>query len=89
MYEPICDFSTIIVTAYGKPDLVKTREFGNPNSSAGNIELRKKIFKGAVTAYNNLVSTRAETDGQLVIEDSNDNILHVPAKELLKKLPEI
>lgn len=89
VYEPICDFSTIIVTAYGKPDLVKAREFGNPNLSAENIELRKKIFRGAVIAYNKLVSTRAETDGQLVIEDSNDNILHIPAKDLLKKPSEI
>lgn len=84
IYEPICDFSTIIVTAYGKPDLVKTREFGNPNLSAENIDLRNKIFKGATDAYKKLLNIREKENKDLVVEVDYDKVCHIPAKELLK-----
>jgi len=88
VYMPICDFTTIIVTAAGKPDLVKTREFGNENLSPEGKELRNKIFKGATEAYTKLVTARAEKNSDLVIEVDYDSIQHIPAKDLLKKLSE-
>ena len=86
VYMSICDFSTIIVTAAGKPDLVKTKEFGKGNLSSENKDLRNKIFKGATDAYKKLLDIRAKENKDLVVEVDYDKVCDIPAKELLKKI---
>jgi hypothetical protein len=54
---------------------------------AENIELRNKILKGVDKAFKELVLKSAQKNESLVIADKDGNILHVPAKELLKALP--
>jgi predicted ABC-type ATPase len=102
IYIPICDFYTIITTDNGLPEQVKTREAGqitvaidssgllvNTKSdlSPENVLLRDKILKGAREAYKNLLTTSAAKNQSLVIADEDGNIHHVPAVDLLKKLP--
>ncbi|MDB5008461.1 MAG: hypothetical protein JWP45_2854 [Mucilaginibacter sp.] len=53
-----------------------------------NIELRNKIIKGVNLAFKELVETSAEKNQKLVVADKDGNVLHVPAKELLKRLLE-
>ena len=53
-----------------------------------NIELRNKIIEGANKAYEKLVVSSAAKNENLVIADKDGNVLHVPAKDLLKKLSE-
>jgi hypothetical protein len=49
-----------------------------------NIELRNKILEGVNKAFKKLVIASAEKNEKLVIADKDGNILHVPAKDLLK-----
>jgi hypothetical protein len=51
------------------------------------IEFRNKIMEGVNKAVRQLVISSAEQNKNLVIADEDGNILHVPAKELLKTLP--
>jgi hypothetical protein len=53
-----------------------------------NLELQRKIMEGANKAYKKLVIESAERNENLVIADRDGNVLHVPAKDLLKTLPE-
>jgi len=53
-----------------------------------NVELQSKIMAGANKAYRKLVIESAERNEKLVIADRDGNVLHVPAKDLLKTLPE-
>jgi len=50
-----------------------------------NIELRNKIMEGIRMAVNELVISSAERNEKLVIADADGNVLHVPAKDLLKQ----
>jgi hypothetical protein len=49
-----------------------------------NIELQNKIMEGATRAYKKLVIATAKRNENLVIADKDGNVLHVPAKDLLK-----
>jgi hypothetical protein len=53
-----------------------------------NIELQNKIMEGVRKAVQKLVISSAEKNEKLVIADKDGNVLHVPAKELLKTLPD-
>ncbi|MBO9566301.1 MAG: hypothetical protein J7621_26240 [Niastella sp.] len=50
--------------------------------------LSEKILQGIRKAVRKLVETSAANDESLVIGDKDGNIKTVPAKELLKTLPE-
>lgn len=50
--------------------------------------LAEKILQGIRKAVRKLVETSAANDESLVIGDKDGNIKTVPAKELLKTLPE-
>ena len=54
--------------------------------SSENIDFRNKVLEGARKAYHKLVIASAEKDEKLVIADKDGNVMHVPAKELLKTL---
>ena len=49
-----------------------------------NVELRNKIMAGVNMAVRELVILSAERNEKLVIADAEGNVLHVPAKDLLK-----
>lgn len=49
-----------------------------------NIELRNKILEGVNNAFKKLVIASAKKNEKLVIADKDGNVLHVPAKDLLK-----
>jgi hypothetical protein len=49
-----------------------------------NIEFRNKVMEGVNKAVKNLVISSAEKNEKLVIADKDGNVLHVPAKDLLK-----
>jgi hypothetical protein len=51
-------------------------------------ELADKVLKGVNKALRNLVETRAANNRELVVGDEYGNFKSVPAKELLKNLPE-
>ncbi|HEY4322720.1 MAG TPA: hypothetical protein VGN20_02010 [Mucilaginibacter sp.] len=53
-----------------------------------NIELQDKIMEGANKAFKKLVISSAEKNEMLVIADKDGNVQHVPAKDLLKTLPD-
>jgi hypothetical protein len=52
---------------------------------AENVELRNKIMAGINMAVRELVISSAERNEKLVIADAEGNVLHVPAKDLLKQ----
>lgn len=52
---------------------------------AENVELRNKIMAGINMAVRDLVISSAERNEKLVIADAEGNVLHVPAKDLLKQ----
>ncbi len=59
------------------------------NSERSNIsELSDKVLKGLRKAFRKLVETSAANDRELVIGDKHGNFKSVPAKDLLKNLPE-
>jgi hypothetical protein len=51
-----------------------------------NIEFQNKIMEGVKKAVKKLVIASAEKNEKLVIADKDGNVLHVPAKDLLKTL---
>jgi hypothetical protein len=58
------------------------------NLKPENIELQNKIMEGVKKAVRKLVISSAEKNEKLVIADKNGNVMHVPAKELLKTISE-
>ncbi|MDB4901617.1 MAG: hypothetical protein JWQ63_898 [Mucilaginibacter sp.] len=54
------------------------------NLKPENIELQNKIMEGVKKALKKLVIASAEKNEKLVIADKDGNVLHVPAKDLLK-----
>lgn len=58
------------------------------NDSAQPSALSQKILQGVQIAVRKLVETSAANDESLVIGDKDGSFKIVPAKELLKTLPE-
>ncbi|HEY2581787.1 MAG TPA: hypothetical protein VGI43_08275 [Mucilaginibacter sp.] len=52
------------------------------------IEFRDKVMDGVNKAVKKLVIAAAEKNEKLVIADKDGNVQHVPAKDLLKTLPD-
>jgi hypothetical protein len=51
-------------------------------------ELSEKVLKGLKKALRKLFETRAANNQELVVGDKYGNFKSVPAKDLLKNLPE-
>jgi hypothetical protein len=51
-------------------------------------EFSEKVLKGLKKAFRKLVETSAANNEELVIGDKHGNFKSVPAKDLLKNLPE-
>jgi len=51
-------------------------------------ELSEKVLQGLKKALRKLVETSAANNEELVVGDKHGNVKSVPAKDLLKNLPE-
>jgi hypothetical protein len=59
------------------------------NSERSNIsDLSDKVLKGLRKAFRKLVETSAANNRDLVVGDKHGNFKSVPAKDLLKNLPD-
>ena len=59
------------------------------NSERVNIsDLSDKVLRGLKKAFRKLVETSAANNRELVLGDKHGNFKSVPAKDLLKNLPE-
>lgn len=58
------------------------------NKGIGISELSEKVLKGLKKAFQKLVETSAASNDELVIGDKQGNFKSVPARDLLKNLPE-